>query len=170
MNHIKSFESFENAPDELEDMMTPEEFGAEIDKAIQMGHVEGAKHVKSLGPLDLMRSSSEKDRTMARKYMDHMSRYTNHMESFTPDQKIEIRKALDLKYKTAEEIEKERESNFAASQQRHKDYWAGQERERGERNAPITAKRSATIASKRSDILDRLIAGEITKEEALAAL
>jgi membrane carboxypeptidase/penicillin-binding protein len=170
MNHIKLFESFENAPDELEAMMTPEEFGAEVDKAIQMGHVEGAKHINSLGPLNLMRSSSERAQPMTRKYMEHMSRYTNHMESFTPDQKIEIRKALNSDYKTAEEQEAERESNFAASQQRHKDYWSGQEREKVERNAPITARRNATIVSKRSDILDRLIAGEITKEEALAAL
>jgi len=164
MKHVKLFESFDTmiSPEEIETQMTPEEYGAEIDKAIQMGPGEGAKHVKSLKTLNLYQSSSKENRRMPMKYAAHMKRYQDHMNSFTPDQKIEIKKALIPGYKTPEEEEAERQANFAASQQRHKDYWAGQEREKEERNATITAKRS--------DILDRLIAGEITKEEALASL
>jgi hypothetical protein len=164
MKHVKLFESFDTmiSPEELETQMTPEEYGAEIDKAIQMGHVEGAKHVKSLKTLNLYQSSSKENRRMPMKYAAHMKRYHNHMDSFTPDQKIEIRKALIPGYKTPEEEEAERKANHAASLQKSKDYWAGQEREREERNAPIRSKRSA--------VLDRFAAGEITKEEALAAL
>jgi hypothetical protein len=140
-------------------MISPEELKSEVDKAIQMGHVEGANHIKGI-------ISANPDVKRSRDHFKPISAYGNHIESLPYDQRMEVKKVFKPDYKTPEEEEAERQAAMADLERKIED----RRRAERERTAPIVAKRNATIAAKRSDILDRLMSGEITKEEALAAL
>lgn len=158
MNHIKLFESFD-------ERMSPEEYGQELDRILQSGgdHLEIAREIRDL--------NQENDYVKTdRAYAVKMNKVAQWADSLSDEQRDELRAAREERnsairggfwpgspkdieaYRKNQEESKRREEIAAAA--------------RGE----ITSKRNATISAKRSDVLDRFAAGEITKEEALASL
>ena len=140
MKHVKVFEAFEA------EMMTPEEFGQRVDDILKSGsdHLTIAKEIS-----DFFRQTKPLWANKA-EYVKKLRGIGPWMDSLTPEQQEEVRSMN-------REINREKasEPNPAPAK---KDY------------PDITSRRVATIAAKRAKILDRLMAGEITKQEALAAL
>ena len=158
MNHIKLFEAFEGK-------MSPEEYEQEIDNILQGGgdHLE---IVRKLTDLNREHDYVKRDR----EYGIKLKKVGEWADSLSDEQKDELRAAKEERDEairggfwpgSPEDIKLFRKTREDAKRR--------EETAAAERGA-ITAKRNATITSKRSDILDRFAAGEITKEEALASL
>jgi hypothetical protein len=168
MKHVKLFESFDT-------MTSPEELEQEIDNILQSGedHHKIARAIRNL-------SSSIGSLRYDKSYAIKMKKVADWADSLSDEQRDELRaernereeamragfgdspENLDLYRKKREEDKKSKESMYGT----YADYY-------DKKNAEEKTKRDAQAASRqarRSDILDRFAAGEITKEEALASL
>jgi len=166
MKHVKLFESY---TDVNTDNMSPEDFEMEVEKIIKMDPEEGARMMNSIimdkDPVifhkglkkyaEWTRTLSDEQKEIVRKAIADEKRKTN------PDYKSRFE--VDAEYKAREKAKQDERDRLNAEQRA----FAAEERKKNDqRNALLKAE----LMSKRSNILDKFAAGEITKEEALDML
>ena len=141
MKHVKLFESFDT-------MISPEEFEAGINNAREMGHLEAARYIRNIG----------RENPGMKMSRPHMHKIKAFADSLPPEQLEDVRNDYS---------QKEREDDMIKGQERMMQRDA---EEKARKSMERKQKFVATKNAMKSDILDRFAAGEITKEEALAAL
>lgn len=141
MKHVKLFESFNT-------MISPEEFEAGINKAKEMGHIEGGRYIRNAG-------KANPGMPMSRA---HTYKIKTFVDSLSPEQLEDIRNDYS------------QDERYADRMEREKMRMQGDAEEKARKSMERKQKFVATKNAMKSDILDRFAAGEITKEEALAAL
>jgi hypothetical protein len=159
MKHVKLFESY---ADGNVDSIPPKDFNLEVEKIMGMDPVEGAllfqklmgENFKNVPPDGLSLRAIRK--------------YTDYMTGLDPMKKEEIKKALasNRSITNLDDAEKILLNKVDVAKKNYKKIMKdSKDKEEAERNAPFAAE-----TARKSIILDKFAAGEITKEEALAAL
>jgi hypothetical protein len=142
MKHIQLFEGWEQM--EMGFEMSPEQFDQEIDNAIAtMSPEDAARHIK--GILD---SNPTLKGEKASSALPSMKKIANYLDSLTPDKQDQLRQELNpMRY------EKARANSLTP-----------------DKKDQLQQGLNPMRYEKAKSILDSLLAGEISKEQALAAL
>jgi len=163
MKHVKLYESWDEGQDNYPDpaVLSPDEFEAEIEKAIQMEDpVAGALRIQKL-------IRNLKDAPEDMKVYNSVRKYKDYTEGLTPQQREDIKKALASTKKS--EADWEADANILEPKLR-----SALKAQRDDLLSKLDKKNDQDPMERnkqhKSDILDKFAAGEITKEEALAAL
>jgi hypothetical protein len=156
MKHVKLFESHE------EESNQAFRFVDEVNKAIGMDPVEGALLFQKLMGENFNNVPPSGFAFQA------IQKYADHMKGLDPQQKAEVKKALSANRSLTnlEDAEKVLLNKVDAAKKNYGKIMKGlEDKEETKRNAPFAAENA-----RKSAILDKFAAGEITKEEALASL
>lgn len=153
MKHIKLFESHE------EESNQAFRFVDEVDKAIEMDPVEGALYFQKLMGENFNKVPPSGFAFQA------VQKYTNHVKGLNPQQKAEVKKALSDNRSLTNLEDAENTINQKVKIAKEKYDKVMKNLDNRKEDVPPSPE-----DVRRSDILDKFAAGEITKEGALASL